>query len=373
MVVTDTYPRLRDATFRTFREVAEQIGFWQQGGFRRTEFTARIRTRFGGTSEVLFRPAEDPDKLRGPNISDLWIDEASLLKHDAYLIALARLREGGEHGRLSCTFTPKGLGHWTYDVFGRPKPGVFLVQARTRDNPFIDDEFIASLEQQFGGGLLARQELEGDFVTVAGAEWPPEFFAGDERLALENGENGIWFRDWPEDLAVKVMALDPSKGKDARHGDYSAFALVGLDRGGKLWVDGDLSQSRPSTQIVADGLRLYQEFRPQAIAIESVQFQELFLPLFAEAGRKAGLGVMPVYGVPNTVPKQVRIRTLAPYLAKKEMRFRAGSKGAGILVQQLRDWPCAEHDDGPDAIEMGVRMIRRLLGEKPKDSPELAR
>jgi hypothetical protein len=32
------------------------------------------------------------------------------------------------------------------------------------------------------------------------------------------------------------------------------------------------------------------------------------------------------------------------------------SKGAKLLVEQLRDYPCGEHGDAPDALEVAVRL-----------------
>jgi hypothetical protein len=52
----------------------------------------------------------------------------------------------------------------------------------------------------------------------------------------------------------------------------------------------------------------------------------------------------------------VRIRRLTPLLSQHRLRFKVGSKGAKLLVEQLRDFPCGEFDDAPDALEMAVRL-----------------
>jgi hypothetical protein len=54
-------------------------------------------------------------------------------------------------------------------------------------------------------GIRARQELDGEFCSVEGAEWPPEYFSND-----------LWFREFPSSFVATALALDPSKGKDAR-------------------------------------------------------------------------------------------------------------------------------------------------------------
>jgi hypothetical protein len=47
---------------------------------------------------------------------------------------------------------------------------------------------------------------------------------------------------------------------------------------------------------------------------------------------------------------------LTRLLSQQRLRFKAGSKGAKLLVDQLRDFPCGEFDDAPDALEMAVRL-----------------
>jgi predicted phage terminase large subunit-like protein len=66
---------------------------------------------------------------------------------------------------------------------------------------------------------------------------------------------------------------------------------------------------------------------------------------------------MPLLTVENYENKLVRIRTLTPWLAKGLLRFKGDSLGARLLVVQLRDFPLADHDDGPDALEMAVRLV----------------
>ena len=35
------------------------------------------------------------------------------------------------------------------------------------------------------------------------------------------------------------------------------------------------------------------------------------------------------------------------------------------MVEQLRDFPHADHDDGPDALEMAVRLAAEMLNREP--------
>jgi len=70
---------------------------------------------------------------------------------------------------------------------------------------------------------------------------------------------------------------------------------------------------------------------------------------------------VPVYPIDNTANKQVRIRRLGTYLAQRKLRFKSRSPGTALLIQQMRDFPVGDHDDGPDALEMALRLMIELV------------
>jgi hypothetical protein len=65
----------------------------------------------------------------------------------------------------------------------------------------------------------------------------------------------------------------------------------------------------------------------------------------------------------NQVNKLVRIRRLGPYLSQRRIRFKARSPGAALLVDQLKDFPVGDFDDGPDGAEMMIRGLLYLQGQ----------
>ena len=188
-------------------------------------------------------------------------------------------------------------------------------------------------------------------LAEGATEWPDEYFGPD-----------IWFDRWPQSWAGKTMALDPSKGRDGKFGDYSAFVLLMIGRDGHVYVDADLE--RRNTAIICEtAIELYQTFQPQAFGVETNQFQELLGSDIVRRARERGIE-LPLYGINNHVPKIVRIRRLTPLLAKGMLKFKANSNGARLLVQQLRDFPVGDHDDGPDALEMATRLIEELACQR---------
>jgi predicted phage terminase large subunit-like protein len=163
------------------------------------------------------------------------------------------------------------------------------------------------------------------------------------------------------------MALDPSKGKDAHRGDYSAFVMLGFDASGVAYVEADLAR-RPTPQIVADGAELCRRFQPVSFGVEANQFQELLAgEILAEFERRQ-LRPVPTAAIHNYSNKQLRIRRLGPYLSQRRLRFLSGSASTKLLVDQLRDFPAGAHDDGPDALEMALRLAEDIwLGRNADD------
>jgi predicted phage terminase large subunit-like protein len=202
-----------------------------------------------------------------------------------------------------------------------------------------------------GGRTAFEREKQNSPLNPDLCEWPESYF-----------DQGIWFDTWPANLKVKTVALDPSKGNDSQRGDYSAFAMVGVDRDGIVYVEADLAR-RPTPQIVADGVQWWSHFEPDAFGVEANQFQDLLAADFADEFRRQGILAGGVWPLDNRVNKQVRIRRLGPYLASRRLRFKSDSPGTSLLVEQLKEFPAADHDDGPDALEMAIRLAGECLGQ----------
>jgi PBSX family phage terminase large subunit len=154
-----TYTMLRDATIRTFLDVAGDLVI----DFNKSEKRAVLRNGF----EVLFRTADDPEHLRGPNVSWFWMDEAALCSEEAWKIGIGRLRQFGVSGPAWLTTTPKGRNwiwrRWVQDA----RDGAAMIKAHTAENPYLSQEFLADLMLDYSGNF-AEQELKGEFVAFEG-------------------------------------------------------------------------------------------------------------------------------------------------------------------------------------------------------------
>lgn len=167
LVGSPTGVKLRDETFPTFKEVAQQIGFWPSR--RHIKMTPYPTVTLTTGAEVRFRTMEDPEKARGPNLLHAWLDEGSLMPEAAFKVVVGCLRDGLQMGRLTVTFTPKGRRHWTYKELATGKPNTALFKASTWENPFISPDFAKVLRSAYTR-MEADQEIEGMFLD-AGEEF----------------------------------------------------------------------------------------------------------------------------------------------------------------------------------------------------------
>ncbi len=214
--------------------------------------------------------------------------------------------------------------------------------------PEVEDLYTLMAMRCESGRTAFEREKQGTPIDPDGCEWPDEYFA-----------EHIWFDDWPVDVKLRTVALDPSKGTDARRSDYSAFAMLAVAGDGTLYVEADMAR-RPTSQMVTDGVAICDRFRPTVFGVEANQWQELLADEFlAEFHRQGRFDIQPAT-ITNTLNKEVRIRRLGPYLSRRRLRFKRHSSPTRMLVDQLRDFPGGAHDDGPDALEMALRLAEDL-------------
>lgn len=206
-----------------------------------------------------------------------------------------------------------------------------------------------------GGHAAFEREKQSTPIDPSRSEWPEAYF-----------DESVWFDEWPASLTLRTIALDPSKGADARHGDYSAIVALGIDPDGVLYLEADLAR-RPTPQMVSDGVAWCENFLPDAFGVESNQWQQLLAGEFlAEFGRRGLMGIVPCE-LNNHTNKAMRIRRIGPYLSQRRLRFKRGSPGTRLLVDQLRDFPLGSHDDGPDALEMAIRLAEEVWRDRDEN------
>jgi phage terminase large subunit len=158
MVVAPTFPMLRDVTQRTFFELLDATNI--PYSFNKAEGKLEVNGHI-----VLFRSADNPERLRGPNLTWFYIDEAALCREKVWDILIGRLRVGETTGWI--TTTPKGFD-WIHNRWvEQGLAGYELVNSHTEENRHLPIDYVADLKASYTGEF-ARQELEGGFVAFEG-------------------------------------------------------------------------------------------------------------------------------------------------------------------------------------------------------------
>lgn len=159
---------------------------------------------------------------------------------------------------------------------------------------------------------------------------------------------------WVNRLAEWVFygAVDPSLGKKSKtpgKRDPSAILVGGFNRytGVLDVVEADIRRRLPNV-IIENVIQYQREYHCTAWAFEAVQFQEFLRQVLVERSAKLGVPV-PALPVTPLEDKALRIESLQPHMFNELIRL---SPAHATLIDQLRHYPKADHDDGPDALHM---------------------
>jgi predicted phage terminase large subunit-like protein len=342
LVVAPTYGMLSDATFRSFLAVAEELGIVEPGDVKRSA-PPSIRLRTG--AEVLFRSADDPDRLRGPNLSGVWLDEASLMPVEAFTVAIGRLREGGEQGWLTATFTPKGHKHWTYDQFATGKPDTAIFHARTSDNPFLPSAFHDTVARQYTSALAA-QELEGEFTDTAGTMFRRWWFKVADAVPRLQSRVRAW-----------DLAATPKDERAANDPDWTAGVLLGKADDGSLDVM-DVARLRGSPQQVQALVRHTAEADGRNVPVWMEQEPGSSGVALVDHYRRHVLTGWDFHAERSTGDKSSRAAPLAAQAEGGTVQLLRGPWNKDFL-DEAEMFPLGKHDDQVDAASLALSKLSR--------------
>ncbi|WP_413207983.1 phage terminase large subunit [Rhodospirillum sp. A1_3_36] len=144
-------------------------------------------------------------------------------------------------------------------------------------------------------------------------------------------------------------SCDPSLGKNNKGRDPSAILVGAVDEDGdRLYVVEALIRRRVPDKIISDIISLQGAYRCMKWGIETIQFQEFLRTTLIARSIKERCPV-PAYPLTPHSDKVARIEAIQPYVEAGFIQF---SPAHTVLLEQLRHFPRADHDDGPDALEM---------------------
>lgn len=309
-----------------------------QRHFQRKEFDF---TELGG-AWVQFRTAEEPDGLRGEGIDFAAFDEAAHIKglQDIWeqSVRASLMDRSGDAWFIS---TPKGFNYFN-TLYNMGRDGVkdwASFHFSTKDNPTIKPEEIDALRKSLPG-LVARQEIDAEFVQLAGA-----VFKRENIRVIDAEPPGLrWVRSW--DLAFTVKTTS----------DFTAGARVAMDGSGTVIV-GDMVHGRmewpDAVRCIANTARM--DGRDVVQGVEVVGAQVGALQTLLRDPMLLGYTFKPV-----EVHKDKLTRAL-PMVARSEQQKFAIVRAS--WNQKFLDELCSfdgsgdGHDDMVDATSAAMHMI----------------
>lgn len=192
-------------------------------------FASKRELHFASGAIATLYSAEAGEELRGPEHHAAWCDE--LAKWPRGEAAWDNLMLGlrlGERPRVVVTTTPRVNAAMRRVMAA---PGMVETLGKTRDNPWLPDDFVVAMMESYGATRLGRQELDGEYLEdVEGALWTRGLI---ERCRVE------------PDAAVKavrvVIGVDPPA---TSRGDACGIIVAALLRDGRLAVVADASVAK---------------------------------------------------------------------------------------------------------------------------------
>ncbi len=202
----------------------------------------------------------------------------------------------------------------------------------------------------------------------------PAYFDSEKQNEPVNPEDCLfkeeWFQYWDDGEVdfqgvPRAGVVDPSMGKKSKRHDPSAI-IAGRLKNGVIYLDVADIEKRHPDRIIGDILAYHGKDPFDKFGVESIAFQEFFKDTLEKEAHRAGL-TLNTAEIKNNTDKFLRIQTLQPWIKNGWIRFRRSHRA---LLEQLRHYPMADHDDGPDALEMLKTLIESGMVSAASGSSE---
>lgn len=223
------------------------------------QFTLTFAT---GETTLLLRSAENYRRLAGLNLAFFGVDECDTINKpiatSMWRMLQSRLRKGTVYQGFT-TSTPEGFG-FLYEFFAKNsgKTDRRYIQAKTRDNPYLPEEFIQSLFDNYPAELIEAY-LEGKFVNLTSGRIYHKFdrrlnhtdFTVEDLIKQYEGKKDIYGRPIP--LPSLHVGMDFNVGK-------MAAVIHVIDDLGPIAVD-EVINARDTEQMIEILKERYPQFK----------------------------------------------------------------------------------------------------------------
>ena len=243
---------------------------------------------------------------------------------------------------------PEGESYYDLMVMCLTEDGMSAFQSEKMNNPIDITRMIITKDD------LKTFTLER--ITGRGNQY-------DFAVRLEEEGSKHWSELKGFDDLIFYGAWDPSKGKKARRGDYSAIVTIGRDKNGVIYiVEFDLKRS-PVEQRMKDIFRLHSKYNYRLFVVETAAFQYFVKDSLVKQARALNSDLRyKIKEDTGQTDKILRIEGLVPYIQDGTIRFLHHSQWNREYregINQLVGFNAgAKHDDAPDALAMVFEIVK---------------
>jgi len=212
VVCRRTATTIRNTCFSLFKDILAKWKLTPYVKIRETDFNIK----FPNGSEIIFMGLDEETKLLSlNNIGAIFIEEAFEVPKPIVEQLNLRLRGNNPNQQIYMAFNPISKNHWLYEFCEINPPSSFLYTHSTfRDNPFLNKEYIAELEELYSRNpAKARIFCDGEWGVDA------------EGLVITN-----WRKEDFDAMALASSGLEHRAGMDLGWVDKSAIIDTLYDR-----------------------------------------------------------------------------------------------------------------------------------------------
>jgi len=220
--------------------------------------------------------------------------------------------------------------------------------------------------------------IDGDGSVLWPARWPKDKLLAEKEIMgsvafnqeFQNDpvdpETQIFKEEWiryydPATVDLDDMdifsATDPSIGKSER-ADWQVIITIGVPRSGEhkgaIYVLRAVFIRTSAKKVIQRIFAEYEEYRCIKHGFEAVAFQDVMKQWIDDLSTENRI-YLPCVAITQKKDKIQRITRLSPLVENGTILFR---RDQTELIEQLIHFPKADHDDGPDALEMAVDLAR---------------
>lgn len=283
---------------------------------------------------------EEPDRLRGPQFYDAWIDEPAHMPliEQVWSNLLFGLRLVNGHGNRICATTTPLPTKWMKDLIADPTT-ISVVASTYANVDNLAPAFAAQVLAKYEGTRLGRQEIHGEILAdVEGALWA---YSSIEENRAEHP---------PLDLDRIVVGIDPA-GTTSKRSDETGIVVVGV-AGDSFYVLDDRSGAYTPNVWATKAMAAYERWEADAIVAETNYGGEMVTATLRAADERPR-----VITVHSRRGKALRAEPIVALYERGKVHH------VGVftdLEDQMISW--VPGTDSPDRVDALVHAITQLAG-----------